>query len=154
MSYILEGLKKLEQKRRQEESPARSPGFQGRKYPKSKETDSLALPPFYRSASQCRNHRLVDWSLAIRGPIHAASPGWSRPYGQTGFRLQSLLNLKTRARPVLKKESPPPKIINEHPKRPALEKTKESAAPAVKKSPASKSTSVNHTGFYLNPSHP
>lgn len=138
MSYILEGLKKLEQKRRQEARPLGLLSFRegNRRRPKKPN-----VWPYLLFIALLLNAGIIVWWI---GPWRSLGPS-TLPLpalpGQTAKPYTSkAIEFKNQGAVIPKKEPLPPKVINQPPKSPALEKTKESMPPVVKKSPESKST--------------
>ncbi len=137
MSYILEGLKKLEQKRRPEEGTPGLLSFREEKTPRPKRT---TLWPYLLFGALLLNAGVIVWWL---GPWRSLEPSplpQKTVPGHRGTGVMSVpVEIERPSRPDSKKEISTPKIIKELPKRPDLKKTKESIAPKVKKTPEPKS---------------
>ncbi|MBI4764262.1 MAG: general secretion pathway protein GspB [Deltaproteobacteria bacterium] len=138
MSYILEGLKKLEQKRRQEVKP---PGLLSFREENRRRPKRPIIWPYLLFIALLLNAGIIVWWIGPwRSPGHSTLPKLTLP-GQTAKPFTSKpVEFKNQSAVIPRKEPPPPKVVNTLSKSPALEKTKESISPVEKKSPASKST--------------
>ncbi len=140
MSYILEGLKKLEQKRRQE---ARPPGLLTFREENRRRPKRPIVWPYLLFIALLLNAGILVWwigpwrSLVYptqprpKLPVQTAKPFTSKP---VAFKNQNMVNPR--------KEPPPPKVINEPTKSPAQGKTKENMPSIVKKSPVSSNSTL------------
>ncbi len=143
MSYILEGLKKLEQKRRQEE---RAPGLLTFEEEKTPHSERPNLWPFLIFLALFLNVGTIIWWI---GPWHSWERS-ARPHptvpGPTAKAATSIPVEKMKQHPpVLRGELPPPKMVNELPKSPAVEKTKKISAPVAEKTPPPKKTAESQS---------
>jgi general secretion pathway protein B len=138
MSYILEGLKKLEQKRRQD---ARPPGLLTFREENRRRPKRPIVWPYLLFIALLLNAGIIVWWIGpwrSLGPSTLPQPALT---GQTAKPFTSKpVEFKNQSAVIPRKGPPPPKVINQLPKSPAPEKTKESISPVVKKSPVSKST--------------
>ena len=132
MSYILEGLKKLEQKRRQE---ARLPGFLSFREEKTPKPRRPILWPYLLFIALLLNAGIILW--------------WISPWRSLGTYNSTLSSRTAKAvtskpvefkdqNPFPRKEPPTSKIINEAPQSPGAKKPKEAIPPVEGKSPSPK----------------
>lgn len=138
MSYILEGLKKLEQKRRQVEG---APGLLTFKEEKTPKPEKPIIWPYLLFAALLLNAGVLVWwigpwrSMERSVLTHPTVPSYTAKAVKA-----KPVEIKKESPPVPRKEPPPPRVVTELPQGPVLEKTKESKAPVVKKTPTPKST--------------
>lgn len=136
MSYILEGLKKLEQKRRQE---TRLPGLLTFREDNTRRPKRPIVWPYLLFIALLLNAGIIIWWIGPwRSWGHSDLPHPTIS-GQTVKPFTSKpVEFKNQNMVISRKEPPPPKVIHASPKTPAPEKTKETIPPVVKKSPAPK----------------
>jgi general secretion pathway protein B len=140
MSYILEGLKKLEQKRRQEEGAPGLLAFKEEKIPKPERP--ILWPTLLFIALLLNVGVIVWWIGPWRSLDRSALPHSTVPDRTAKVVPSKPVEFKDQS-PFPRKELPPTKVIKELPKGPSVEKPKESVAPVVKKTPAPKNTLVS-----------
>jgi hypothetical protein len=138
MSYILEGLKKLEQKSRQEKSP---PDLLTFREENSQRAKRLILWPYLLFTALLLNVGIILWWI---GPWPSGQrPSWS-PLSVPGPTVKTVkpapAENKYQRTPGSSKEPPPLRDSTTTPQSPDLEKTKESKSPVVKKNQASENT--------------
>jgi general secretion pathway protein B len=138
MSYILEGLKKLEQKRRQEVG---APGLLTFKEEKTSQPVRPIIWPYLLFIALLLNAGVIVWWI---GPWRSMERSKSPQPTVPGLKAKAVtitpVEMKKEIPAASKKEPPLPEITSAPPRSPAAEKTIESKAPATKKNPAAKST--------------
>lgn len=143
MSYILEGLKKLEQKRRQE---TRKPGLLTFRTETARRSQKTVRWPYLLFIGLLLNAGIIVWWMAPWGTL-----------GRTPLTRPTLPGPSAKAttpKPVEfknqnplwpRRESAPPKIVSELPKKPVVEKTKENVLPVEPKKPVPKKSAETET---------
>jgi general secretion pathway protein B len=138
MSYILEGLKKLEQKRRPAEG---APGLLTFKEENIPRPEKPRIWPYLLFIALLLNAGVIVWwvgpwpSLERSVLTHPTVPN-DTAKAATG----KLVKMKKES-PLGSRQGPPPlRAVTELPQSPTVEKTLEGKAPVVKKTPAPKST--------------
>ncbi|MGA3083967.1 MAG: general secretion pathway protein GspB [Thermodesulfobacteriota bacterium] len=138
MSYILEGLKKLEQKRRQEEG---APDLLTFKEEQTLKPERPIIWLYLILFALLLNAGVILWWIGPWRSIERSALPHPTVLGRTVKTVAATPGEnKKQSTPVPNKELQPPKVINEFPKSPTVGKTKENVAPVVKKTPAPKST--------------
>jgi len=135
MSYILEGLKKLEQKRRQE---TRKPGFLSFRAESARRAQRAMKWPYLLFIALLLNAGIIVWWMApwrSAGRPPLAQPALPGPSVKAAA--PKPLEFKNQS-PLPRREPAPPKVVSELPKKPAVEKTKESPPSVEQKKPAPK----------------
>ena len=138
MSYILEGLKKLEQKRRKEQD---APGLLTFNEDNSSKPKRPIMWPYLLFIVLLLNAAIIVWWI---GPWRSGERS-ALPHSTVRDRTSKAVTAETvvKKKPgtqVPKKLLPPANITKELPKRPAVEKTKASLTPIREKTPALKNT--------------
>lgn len=141
MSYILEGLKKLEQKRQQEEKPPHLLTFQGNS-PEKPERKSIW--PYLIFAVLLLNAGVFIWWIAPwRSTERNASPSQPVVRKSTPAAVKTIpFEPKRENKPVLAKVPQQPGAVNKPTTAIAGKGIKETPLPAVKESPASRQAPV------------
>jgi general secretion pathway protein B len=138
MSYILEGLKKLEQKRRQAEG---APGLLTFKEEKIPRPEKPRIWPYLLFIALLLNAGVIVWWI---GPWRSTERSGLTSPTIPGYTAKAVtvkpVEMKKESPPGPRQEPPPLRAVTELPQSPALEITQESKAPVVKKTPAPKST--------------
>jgi general secretion pathway protein B len=141
MSYILEGLKKLEQKRRQEEGISGLPVFREEK---TSRPDRPVVWLYLLFIGLVLNAGVMVWWL---GPWRSADytsrshPATAAP--ATKVVKSSPVENKTQSIPIPREGPQPSKVIEPPSQTPVVEKSKEILLPASKKPPAPRIPSGN-----------
>jgi general secretion pathway protein B len=145
MSYILEGLKKLEQKRRQE---TKKPGFLSFRGEIIRRPERAMKWPYLLFIALLLNAGIIVWWMA---PWRSSRP---QPLAQKqllpGPPAKAVtpkpVEFKNQNPLLARKEPASSKVVNKLPRKPAAEKPKESALPLEQKKPAPKKPPETESG--------
>ena len=141
MSYILEGLKKLEQKRQQQEKPLNLLTFQGESAQKPARPSRW---PYVLVAVLLLNAGVFIWWIgpwrSIERSTAAPQPAMQKS-GPT-VAVAPPVEQKEQSKPVSIKEPQQSRAATETPTGTAVKVTKDTAPPIAKETPVSKQTSV------------
>jgi general secretion pathway protein B len=141
MSYILEGLKKLEQKRQQEEKPHHLLTFQVNS---AEKPPRPSLWPYVLVAVLLLNAGILIWWI---GPWRSTEHGTPAPQSavQKSKPIAAVVppvEQKVQSGPVPAKGPQQSRAATETPTATAVKVTKETATPVAKETPVSKQTSI------------
>ena len=143
MSYILEGLKKLEQKRQQEEKPPHLLTFQG---DSPEKPARKSIWPYLIFAVLLLNAGVFIWWIAPwRSTERNTPPSQSAVRKSAPTAVKTIpVEQKRENKPVLAKEPQQPEAVSSPATAIAGKETKETPLPVTKETPASRQPSVAH----------
>ena len=136
MSYILEGLKRLEQKRRQE---TKKPGLLSFRTESGRRSQKQMKWPYLLFIGLLLNAGIIVWWMAPWRSL--GRPPLTRPTlpgPSAKATTPKPVEFKNQNPLLPRREPAPPKVISEIPKKPVVEKTKESVLPVEQKKPVPK----------------